>query len=419
MARYLARPVREFLDTEAGGGIILLGATLSALIWANSPVSGSYEQLWTSELSLRVGPFEFSESLRLVVNDGLMAIFFFVVGLEIKRELVAGELNDVRRATLPAICAVGGMIVPALIYLALNPSGSASSGWGIPMATDIAFAVGVLALVGKRCPYSLKVLLLSIAIVDDIGAIIVIAFFYTDHIQIEWLLAAGAFFFAIVAMRTVRVWWTPAYVVVGVALWYAMFESGVHPTIAGVALGLLTPALPVDPAGIQDAVREAGNLTDDPSPAMVRATTLQAKELVSVTERLENLLHRWSSFVIVPVFALANAGVAISLDAIGDAATSSVVLGIVLGLVVGKIVGIGGIAWLSIRLGVSALPEGVGWRHLIAVGAVAGIGFTVALFIVGLAFGEQGIADEAKVGVMLASLFAALLGWALMRWARE
>jgi NhaA family Na+:H+ antiporter len=311
------------------------------------------------------------------------------------------------------------MIVPALIYLALNPSGSATSGWGIPMATDIAFAVGVLALVGKRCPYSLKVLLLSIAIVDDIGAIIVIAFFYTDHIQIEWLLAAGAFFFAIVAMRTVRVWWTPAYVVVGVALWYAMFESGVHPTIAGVALGLLTPALPVDPAGIQDAVREAGNLTDDPSPAMVRATTLQAKELVSVTERLENLLHRWSSFVIVPVFALANAGVAISLDAIGDAATSSVVLGIVLGLVVGKIVGIGGFAWLSIRLGVSALPEGVGWRHLIAVGAVAGIGFTVALFIVGLAFGEQGIADEAKVGVMLASLFAALLGWALMRWARE
>ena len=416
IARYLARPVREFLDTEAAGGIVLLMATLAAIIWANSPVAGSYERLWTTEFSLRVGPFAFTEDLRHVVNDGLMTVFFFVVGLEIKRELVAGELNSARRALLPAICALGGMVVPALIYLALNAGGDASSGWGIPMATDIAFAVGVLALVGPRCPPAMKVLLLSIAIVDDIGAIIVIAFFYTNQIHPEWLLAASAFAIVIALLRTARVWWTPVYVVVGVALWYAVFESGVHATLAGVTLGLLTPALPVDPSGIRDALQDASSLAEEPSPAKVRATTLQAKELVSVAERLEHLLHPWSSFAIVPVFALANAGVLISVDAMRKAATSTVVLGVVLGLVVGKLVGISGFAWLAVRFGLGALPEGVGWRHVVAVSAVAGIGFTVALFIAELAFGEHGIVDEAKVGVLLGSFAAALLGWGLMRW---
>jgi NhaA family Na+:H+ antiporter len=416
IARYLARPVREFLDTEAAGGIVLLMATLAAIIWANSPVAGSYERLWTTEFSLRVGPFGFTEDLRHVVNDGLMTVFFFVVGLEIKRELVAGELNDARRALLPAICALGGMVVPALIYLALNAGGDASSGWGIPMATDIAFAVGVLALVGPRCPPTMKVLLLSIAIVDDIGAIIVIAFFYTNQIHPEWLLAASAFAIVIALLRTARVWWTPVYVVVGVALWYAVFESGVHATLAGVTLGLLTPALPVDPSGIRDALQEASSLGEEPSPAKVRATTLQAKELVAVAERLEHLLHPWSSFAIVPVFALANAGVLISVDAMREAATSTVVLGVVVGLVVGKLLGISGFAWLAVRFGLGALPEGVGWRHVVAVSAVAGIGFTVALFIAELAFGEHGIVDEAKVGVLLGSFAAALLGWGLMRW---
>jgi NhaA family Na+:H+ antiporter len=416
IARYLARPVREFLDTEAAGGIVLLMATLAAIIWANSPVAGSYERLWTTEFSLRVGPFGFTEDLRHVVNDGLMTVFFFVVGLEIKRELVAGELNDARRALLPAICALGGMVVPALIYLALNAGGDASSGWGIPMATDIAFAVGVLALVGPRCPPTMKVLLLSIAIVDDIGAIIVIAFFYTNQIHHEWLLAASAFAIVIALLRTARVWWTPVYVVVGVALWYAVFESGVHATLAGVTLGLLTPALPVHPSGIRDALQEASSLGEEPSPAKVRATTLQAKELVAVAERLEHLLHPWSSFAIVPVFALANAGVLISVDAMREAATSTVVLGVVVGLVVGKLLGISGFAWLAVRFGLGALPEGVGWRHVVAVSAVAGIGFTVALFIAELAFGEHGIVDEAKVGVLLGSFAAALLGWGLMRW---
>ncbi|MGH2788237.1 MAG: Na+/H+ antiporter NhaA [Actinomycetota bacterium] len=419
VARYLARPVREFLDTEAAGGIVLLMATLAAIIWANSPVAGSYERLWTTQFSLRVGPLGLTQDLRHIVNDGLMTVFFFVVGLEIKRELVAGELNDLRRAALPAICALGGMVMPALIYLALNIGGDASSGWAIPMATDIAFAVGVLALVGSRCPPALKVLLLSIAIVDDIGAIIVIAFVYTTQIHPEWLLVASAFAIVIALMRIVRVWWTPAYVVVGVALWYAMFESGVHATLAGVALGLLTPALPVDPSGIRDAVREASSLADEPTPAKVRAATLQAKELVAVGERLEHLLHRWSSFAIVPVFALANAGVSISVDAMREAATSVVVLGVVVGLVVGKLVGISGFAWLAVRLGLGALPEGVGWRQVVAVGALAGIGFTVALFIAELAFREPRIVDEAKIGVLLASFAAALLGWTLMRWSGD
>ena len=417
VARLVARPVREFMDTEAAGGIVLLATTLVALIWANSPAGGSYERFWSTEFSLQVGSFRISDDLRHLINDGLMTVFFFVVGLEIKRELVAGELNDVRRAALPAICALGGMVVPALIFLAMNAGTDAAPGWGIPMATDIAFAIGVLVVVGRQCPPSLKVLLLSIAIVDDVGAIIVIAFFYTGQIHVEWLLAVSALAFSMVLIRVVRVWWTPAYVVVGVALWYATFESGVHATLVGVALGLLTPALPVDPAGYQDAVREAGTLADDPSPARIRATTLQAKELVSVAERLEHLLHRWSSFAIVPVFALANAGVSISGAAIKGAATSTVVLGIALGLVLGKLVGISGFAWLAVRLGIGSLPEDVGWRHVIAIGAIGGIGFTVALFIADLAFSANKITDEAKIGILLGSLVAAVLGWALVRWS--
>jgi NhaA family Na+:H+ antiporter len=417
VARLVARPVREFMDTEAASGIVLLAATLVALIWANSPAGGSYERFWSTEFSLRVGSLGIRDDLRHLINDGLMTLFFFVVGLEIKRELVAGELNDVRRAALPAICALGGMVVPALIYLAMNAGTSAASGWGVPMATDIAFAIGVLVLVGRRFPPSLKVLLLSIAIVDDVGAIIVIAFFYTSQIHVEWLLAVSALAVVVVLMRVVRVWWTPAYVVVGVALWFATFESGVHATLVGVGLGLLTPALPVDPAGYQDAVREASSLADDPTPAKIRATTLQAKELVSVAERFEHLLHPWSSFAIVPVFALANAGVSISGAAVREAATSPVVLGIALGLVLGKLAGISGFAWLSVRLGIGLLPVGVRWRHVVAIGAIGGIGFTVALFIADLAFNANRITDEAKIGILFGSLVAALFGWALARWS--
>ena len=415
IARLIARPMRRFLDTEAAGGIVLLVATCAALLWANSPVGASYGSFWSTEIAIDIGRFELSEDLRHWINDGLMVIFFFVVGLEIKRELVAGELREPRRAALPAIAAVGGMVVPAAIYTAFNAGGDAISGWGIPMATDIAFAVGVLSLFGEKCPPALKVLLLSIAIVDDVGAILVIAIFYADHIETGWLLAAAGAFAIVVAMRRAHVWWTPAYVMAGVALWLATFLSGVHATLAGVALGLLTPALPADPEGARDAIAEVEGLAEDPDPETIRRTTMQAGELVSVAERLEHILHPWSSFLVVPLFALANTGVRFSAEDLTAAASSSVVWGIVVGLVVGKLVGISGAAWLAVRLRVGELPEELTWRQVVACGAIAGIGFTVALFISNLAFDSREVVDEAKIGILVASLIAAVFGALLLR----
>jgi Na+:H+ antiporter, NhaA family len=412
--RLIARPMRRFLDTEAAGGVVLLAATLVALITANSPFGDHYERIWSTRIGVEVGGLSLSEDLRHWINDGLMAIFFFVVGLEIKRELIAGELRTARRAALPAIAALGGMVVPALIYVAFN-AGGAVQGWGVPMATDIAFAVGVLALLGRDCPPALKVLLLSVAIVDDIGAIFVIAAFYTDEIQVAWLVGASTLTGLTVAMRRLSVWWTPAYVIVGSAVWLATLQSGIHATIAGVVLGLLAPALPADREGAGDALSEAGRLSEDPDPESIKRTTVQAQELVSVAERLEHSLHPWSSFLIVPVFALANAGVRLSIDGVGAAFSSRVFSGIVLGLVVGKLVGITAAAWLAVRLRIGALPEGLGWRHVVGCGAVAGIGFTVALFIAELAFGGGDAADEAKVGILVASVLAASLGTLLLR----
>lgn len=413
VARLIARPMRRFLNTEAAGGIVLLAAVCIALGWANL-FEGSYESVWSTTISVGVGRFELTESLRQWINDGLMTIFFFLVGLEIKRELVAGELRGRRRAALPAIAALGGMVLPALIYVAINIGGDGISGWGVPMATDIAFAVGVLTLF-RNTPSNLKVLLLSIAIVDDIGAILVIAVFYTDHIALEWLIAAYLLVGLTIVLRHERVWWTPIYVVVGAALWLSLHESGVHATLAGVILGLIAPALPADPEGVGDAIAEVDHLADDPAPEVIRRTTIQAQELVSVAERLEHLLHPWSSFAIIPLFALANAGVRLSLENLSGAASSPVVLGIVLGLVVGKLVGISGAAWLSVRFGVGELPEGVRWVHVLGCGAVAGIGFTVALFIAHLAFGASETTDEAKIGILLGSLIAASLGALLLR----
>jgi Na+:H+ antiporter, NhaA family len=413
VARLIARPMRRFLNTEAAGGIVLLAAVCTALVWANL-FEGSYDSIWSTTISVGVGRFELTESLRHWINDGLMTIFFFLVGLEIKRELVAGELQGRRRAALPAIAALGGMVLPALIYVAINVGGDDLSGWGVPMATDIAFAVGVLTLF-RNIPSNLKVLLLSIAIVDDIGAILVIAVFYTDHIALEWLIAAYLLVGVSIALRQERVWWTPIYVVVGAALWLSLHESGVHATLAGVVLGLIAPALPADPEGVGDAIAEVDHLVDDPDPEVIKRTTVQAQELVSVAERLEHLLHPWSSFLIIPLFALANAGVRLSLENLSGAASSPVVLGIVLGLVVGKLVGISAAAWLSVRFGVGELPEGIRWIHVIGCGAVAGIGFTVALFIAHLAFGASETADEAKIGILLGSLIAASLGVLLLR----
>jgi NhaA family Na+:H+ antiporter len=315
-----------------------------------------------------------------MVNDGLMAVFFFVVGLEIKREVVTGELRDPRAVGLPVVAAVGGMLVPAAIYAALNAGGSGSPGWGIPMATDIAFALGVAVLLGDRIPGSLRVFLLTLAIADDVGAILVIAVFYNAGLSWGWLGLALAGLALTRGLRQLGMWSVPVYTVIGAGVWFAMHSSGVHATIAGVALGLLTPALP----------REGG--------------------AVPVAERLENALHPWTSFGVVPVFALANAGVAVSAGTLGDALSSSVGLGIVAGLVAGKTVGITAGSWAAVRLRLGRLPEGVAGRQLVSVAALAGIGFTVSLFVAGLAFDDAAHRETATLAVLVASVLAALLG---------
>jgi NhaA family Na+:H+ antiporter len=414
LARRIARPLRTFLHTEAAGGIVLLAATVVALVLANSRLAGSFERFWQTELSISIGAFELTEDLRHFVNDALMALFFFVVGLEIKREIVLGELSDRRKAALPAVAAVGGMVVPALVYLVFNAGGEGAAGWGIPMATDIAFAVGVLAVLGNRVPSGLKIFLLSLAIVDDIGAILVIALFYSHGLQLAWLLAVVALLGIILVLRRLKVTWTPAYVLVGAGVWLATFESGIHATIAGVALGLLTPARPSDPRGFQDVYRETGLLSTAPDAHSLRAVSLQASEVVSVAERLEFLLHPWTSYLVIPLFALANAGVRLSTGSMGDALSSPVAIGIVAGLVLGKIVGISAAAWLAVKLNLGRLPDGVSWRVIFGGSAVAGIGFTVSLFIAGLAFSDPRLIDQAKIGVLFASCIAGTIGALLL-----
>ncbi|MCL4130398.1 UNVERIFIED_CONTAM: hypothetical protein GTU68_051653 [Idotea baltica] len=371
---------------------MLLLATAIALIWVNMPgeIGESYHHFWETHLAFEVGNWMvFDQSLEHTVNDVLMVVFFFVVGLEIKSELVVGDLREPRVAALPAIAALGGMLMPALIYVAVTAGGEGANGWGIPMATDIAFAVGVLALMGPRVPQKLKLFLLTLAIVDDIGAILVIAVFYTTNIRFGWLSLAIGLLLMVMTLTRLRVWYTPIYAMLGIVIWYATFKSGVHATIAGVALGLMAPAKP------------------------------RMKETVSITTRMAQLLSPWTGFVIVPIFALANAGIELSGGAIAEAATSRITWGVILGLVVGKIVGVTLFTWLAVRLNVASLPQGVTIQHVIGGGAVAGIGFTVALFIAKLAFvDETGEAlpflEEAIIGILLASLLATFLGWLLL-----
>ena len=376
-ARFLS-PVAEFLRTEAGGGVLLLAATVAALVWANSPWADGYHDFWHTSLSIGPGTLAVREDLQHWVNDALMAVFFFLIGLEIKRELVVGELRDPRAASLPVLAAVGGMVFPAAVFLAVAGGGEAARGWAIPMATDIAFVVGVLALLGPRVPPGLKVFLLTLAIVDDIGAIAVIALFYSIGLSPLWLLGALATLGAVVLARRLGLSRPLAYVPLGVLAWYCTYRAGVHPTIAGVALGLLTPARPV-----------AG---------------------VPVLEHLEHRLHPWSSYFVIPVFALANAGVALDSGALGSAATSRLTWAVALGLVVGKMVGISGVTKVGLRASAGRLPSGVGMAQVLGGSALGGIGFTVSLFITGLAFTSAALQSQAKIGILAGSLLAALVG---------
>ena len=418
LARTVARPVLNFMAIEAASGIVLVIATIIALVWANSPWSGSYHEILDLHLVIDFGGTHIlDESVEHLINDGLMAIFFFVVGLEIKRELVAGELRDPRAAALPSIAAIGGMVVPAALFFALNPSNPEAQGWGIPMATDIAFALGVMSLLGKRVPTQLKLFLLALAIVDDVGAIAVIAIFYTEAIEVPWLITAIVLLVTMLVMQKAKIWYTPLYVVVGIIVWYAVLESGIHATIAGVALGLLTPATPlqkeVSPRDVVGTVVDP----EDLNAASARRASLYVRESVSVAERLETLIHPFSSFIILPVFALANAGIELSSEGISDASTSTVTLGIILGLVVGKTLGVTAFAWLAVKSGISTLPRGTTWSQMIAVAMLAGIGFTVALFITGLAYAGDDLEvfdTQARMGILLASLIASVLGVILL-----
>ncbi len=409
-AARFARPLREFLHLESAGGVVLLVATLSSLVIANTRIGPDMRDLWASKLTvLSIGSFSLTQSLEHWINDGLMVVFFFVVALEIKRELVDGELQQWRTASLPVVAAIGGTALPALLYVAFNAGGPGAIGWGIPMATDIAFAVGVLALLGPRVPPALKLFLLTLAIVDDIIAIAVIAFFYSGNLSLGWLAVAFVLLGVVLGMRLLGIWYVPAYVVVGSLVWYAFLESGVHATIAGVILGLMTPAKPLSPQTTEVSVGESS------SWGTIRTTLFEVKESLPVAERLQHLIHPWTAFIVLPLFAFVNAGIPLSRSLLGEAAASPIAIGIIVGLVVGKPLGILLATWLVTRTGLSVLPAGVGWRHVLGAGALAGIGFTVSLFVAGLAFTDPTDIENAKVGVLIASFAAASLGVALLR----
>ena len=403
-----AQPVVRFLRIEAAGGILLLIATMAALVWANSPWREGYESFWETTIRLDVGSYRFESDLTHFVNDLLMALFFFVVGMEIKREMVVGELRDRRSIALPAMAALGGMLVPAAIFAAINAGGDGAAGWGIPMATDIAFALGVVALLGSRVPSSVKVLLLTLAIVDDIGAIAVIAVFYADSIDVWWLALAVGAVALLVAMRRSDVTYAPLLVAMGVTLWLAVYESGVHATIAGVAMGMLTPARPRQTEIEAEEIIDVLENREDLSVEDVRATAELIKGSVSDCDRLIDAVHPWTSYVIVPLFALANAGIVISGDVLAD--PSPVFVGVAMGLIVGKFVGIIAFSWLAVKLRLARLPDGARWSHIVGVGAVAGVGFTVSLFIASLAFDSSNLLTDAKVGILVASAVSALGG---------
>ncbi len=421
------RPIQEFIATETAGGLVLLVAAIVALIWANSPWSHHYHDLLHHHLSIDIGIWRLDETLHFWINDAAMVVFFFVVGLEIKREAVVGELSDLRRVIVPIAGAMGGMLVPALIFTALVAGNPGSSGWGIPLATDIAFALGVLAVVGKRVPFSLRVMLLALAIVDDIGGVIVIALFYTSELSFLPLgLAIGMLGLALV-FRQSGVWYLPIYVAIGVVAWAATVDSGIHPTIVGVLLGILAPwkAWYREEGFTRLARREVerfegashssdNGLAHDQKTHALRQLHFLTNHAIAPLDRLEHELQPLVAFVIVPVFAFANAGVTIDPDTIGAALTAPVTLGVFFGLLLGKPLGIFIGIWLVVRAG-ATLPTGVNWLGVLGTGILGGIGFTVSLLITELSFTEEHLIVDAKLGIISASALAGIIGFLVLR----
>jgi Na+/H+ antiporter NhaA len=412
--RNLAAPVRDFLTTETGGAVVLLCAAVAALGWANSPWPDSYESFWTTTLSIRVGDEGISLDLRHWVNQGLMTFFFLVVGLEAKRELDVGEMRERRSVAIPVVAALGGMAAAVAIYLAFNAGGSGADGWGAAMSTDTAFALGVLALVARGAT-RLRVRLLTLAVIDDLVALLVIATVYTEEISVVPLAVAVGLFGALVALRYAPgAWRMQAAAVLGVAVWVALHLSGIDPVVAGLAVGLVTSAYPPARTDLERVTELTRSFREQPTPELARSAQLGVASAISANERLQYRLHPWTGFVIVPVFALANVGIHVDGQLLEDAVTSPVTLGIVFGLVVGKPLGIVTATWLASRPWLGGLRRALSWPVIVGGGAVAGIGFTVSLLIANIAFEGRQL-EEAKLGVLAAAILASLVSWGVFR----
>jgi NhaA family Na+:H+ antiporter len=418
----LARPMQEFIEREQSSGIILLLATILALVVANSALGPAYQGALHSEIGLAVGPWALEASALHWINDGLMAIFFFLVGLEIKREILVGELSRLRAALLPIVAAAGGAIMPALIFLALNAGRPSSHGWGVPMATDIAFAIGCLALLGSRVPFGLKVFLTAVAIVDDLLAVLVIALFYSSNIRLDMLALGLLVLLALAAANMLGLRRPILYAGLGMLVWLAFLQSGVHATIAGVLVAMTVPARArIDAPTFLGQARvllghfESGDqsqqrmLTDEGQQAAVIELEELCEQVQAPLQKIEHSLHGWVALAVMPLFAFANAGVALTVSSLSGA-SMPIMLGIVAGLVVGKPTGLFVSAWLAVRAGIAELPQGVGWAHMAGAGMLAGIGFTMALFIASLSFDDSAQLDSAKIAILLASLIAGSLG---------
>ncbi|MYN11589.1 Na+/H+ antiporter NhaA [Pusillimonas sp. TS35] len=416
--------LERFLHIEAVSGIVLLLAAAVALLWANSPLSDSYHHLWHTPLSIGLGDVVFSRSLHFWINDALMTVFFLVVGMEIRREIHEGALSSLKLAALPFIAALGGVVAPALIYLMLNGGAPMQSqGWAVPTATDIAFAVGVLALLGRRIPSTVRIFLLALAIIDDIAAVLIIALFYSGGLDYSGLIVAALGIVMVLSLQQMGVGSAYAYIVPGMVLWAGLLQTGAHPTLAGVVLGLMTPVVATrslfHPLDI--ATRAVGTLAEQSSTQRLAPQQLigpikqlrrAQRELLPPVSRVQIALHPWVAYGVMPLFALANAGVTLDGIDLGSDGSLHVMLGVVAALVAGKPIGILAASWLAVRMGWSSLPDGMSWRGLALVGLLAGIGFTMSIFIATLAFADENLLGAAKLGVLLASLTAAVIGLA-------
>lgn len=409
--------LRDFMRTESASAGLLVAASMIALLWANSPWSEAYVDLWHTTAEVSIGGTQISMDLHHWVNDALMVLFFFVIGLEVRREFAIGELTERRRIVVPLVAGIGGMLVPAALYLALNPSGDAAAGWGAVIGTDTAFLLGVLALVGPRVSSQLRIFLLTLTVIDDVVAVSVIGIVYTDEVRIVPLVVAVAALAGIALLDRLGQWRASPYVGLVLVAWLATLNAGLHASIAGMVAGLLVPAAEPARSQVEQAARRVRDFRQSPLPGVQRDARAELTRAVSINERLQESLHGWAGYVVVPVFALANAGVDLRGGLLGEALRSPVTWGVVVGLVAGKLLGI----WLgslaAVRLGWGSLPQGVGLGHVAAGGALSGIGFTVSLLIIGLAFDDGPVRDQATVGVLLSVVVASAVGWLVFRFA--